>query len=316
MADIPFGYFERIYPTENDIAFASYNGINGNEVNYSNNLHQRNPKNCILANLDGFGVPQTTAGFEVSGTGGLGISVTGGRAYIQGRFIETNTGVTVAETLIASNDNFIYLQLNISGTVNVSPPARIVVVSGAIGAVHSPPANSTLLAKITTDATTITILTDMRSSQINIPVYLDALTAVSDISTIFGFSPYRALSVPMSGNCVFGGIFGVILTGGGGTPDVEIGIEVIGPNGTLSNTVTFTPNATSVNGLPTDYKAIYCPIDNSIGRYYGNILYFRTKCRRLSGSLTITMTTEVSGKDHNSINIRNCYAFKEWGAPN
>ena len=55
--DIPAGDVERIYPTENDIAFADYNGSNSSEVNFSKNLHWRKPHNAILANLDGGGLP-------------------------------------------------------------------------------------------------------------------------------------------------------------------------------------------------------------------------------------------------------------------
>ena len=185
--DISFGSFERIYPSENDIAFADYNGVNGTEVNFAKNLFYRNPKNAILAELDGSSNPTSSAGFVISAGSGLDVNITRGRAYIEGRYLEliSTTASYNVPGLIASNDNYIYLTLNISGVVQVSPPARFTVVSVALDATHARPQNSVLLGMVRTDATTVIYIEDLRPSQIS-----DSISLVDTVAI-----PHNALTL-------------------------------------------------------------------------------------------------------------------------
>jgi hypothetical protein len=163
--NMAFADFERIYPTENDIAFGNYNGVNGSEVNFSNSLNWRRKRNCILPNLDGSGFPTNLGGFAVSLDTGLNVRVAKeGRAFISGRYIQTLAGTYYTVPVDATKDTYLYLQLNVSGTVQVSPPAKLVTVTSVINAIHARPANSVLLAKITTNATDVLAIYDQRPS--------------------------------------------------------------------------------------------------------------------------------------------------------
>jgi hypothetical protein len=183
--DINFSEFERIYPTENDIAFAQYNGVNGSEVNYSKNLTNRYLKNCILPNIDGSGNPTGFAGFLVVDAGGADVAISRGRAYIEGRYVEMVAGADFTVTVDTDKDTYIYLQLNISGSVQVTPPARFITVSVAHKAIHARPSNAVLLAKIVTNATPdIVGIVDLRPSQMCDRVKLADMNSTSSVTGI------------------------------------------------------------------------------------------------------------------------------------
>jgi len=162
--DINFAEFDRIYPTQKDIAFAPYNGVNSTEQNFTNNLNTRYARNYILPNLDGNGVPETDAGFVITDGGGLNSIITRGRSYIQGRYFELLTGPDFTVPLDDDRDTYIYLQLQISGVVNDSPPAQFVTVPVLHDADHTIQINAVLLGAVRTDTGVITSIRDFRPS--------------------------------------------------------------------------------------------------------------------------------------------------------
>lgn len=184
--DILFTDFERIYPTENDVAFSDYNGVNSTEVNFAKNLNYRNPKNAVLAELDGNSNPDNVAGFLITAGAGLDVVITRGRAYIEGRYVEliSTTPSYAVGGLPATQDTYIYLELNIAGVVQTSPPARFLTVSVAIDAPHDRPQNAVILGKVRTDATVVTFIEDLRPSQISNSIFLPEVAMTDGASEV------------------------------------------------------------------------------------------------------------------------------------
>jgi hypothetical protein len=307
--DINVAEFERIYPTENDICFSPYNGVNGSEVNYSKNLHWRNPRNCILSALDGFGNPTDVAGFVCTDGGGAIVNVSRGRAYIEGRYVELNTGAVIPVTVDTDKDTYLYLQLNISGSVQVTPPARFITIGVAHGAVHSKVANAVLLAKIVTNATPIiTSITDMRCAQ-----FRDATTLYVPFGAFPGFGPATPagdLRVPTySGKyaCLTAYCLGFVsaLVGIG-----TLTVRATGPNGFVDQLQVlpiFT--ATTIAGMKK--FPIFINIPTDIGRYDNDyvIIQLRPSGAILRVGTCSDVTNVVSYQDVSSL-----ANFSEWGA--
>jgi hypothetical protein len=300
--DINFAEFERIYPTENDIAFSPYNGVNGSEVNYSKNLQWRRPKNCILANLDGFGNPDVSAGFVCSDGGGVIVNITRGRAYIEGRYVELNAGGSFAVTVDADKDTYIYLQLNISGSVQITPPARFITVSVAHNLPHSRPANAVPIAKIVTNGTPIiTSITDLRPSQ-----FKDCC----HVSIPFGGAPNPKgfVRVP-SYNGEYAYLTGYLY--GWVSALVGIGtltINAVGPNGNFAEVQTLpTFVATGTGGVKRFRVGI--TISTNIGRYDNdfvelNLIKSAPAVLNVGTEQMTTVLPEIGGM----------WAWQEWNA--
>lgn len=318
--DIDFILFERIYPTQNDVADVPYNGVNGSEINFSRNLHWRYPKNCILADLDGGGLPDDLAGFEVSDVGILDIDVSRGRAYISGRYIEMLAGADIGPiTLDDERDNYIYLQLQVSGIVGTTPPAVIKTVPVVHAAVVTPPVDSVLLALVITDGGDITDLIDLRPSQFNIPTNFLTTTAQTSGSEVF--TDYVAVKVPDIGPVSsFGGQI-LINPQNNSSVTFRWKVEATGPN--LVRSATGTGAATSSSAEPA-YGAVQ--LNSDMGRFAGNILYFRLSIERLTGSITIDAGTGLDLFNTTAIpwfggsarpsaaGSASTWSFKEWNS--
>lgn len=301
--DIAFSQFERIYPTENDIAFAPYNGVNGSEVNFSKNLNTRRPRNCVLAELDGSSNPTLPGGFVTTIGSLLNVIVTRGRAYIEGRYIElvsTTANYTVPVT--ADSDIYLYLTLNIAGVVNTLPPARFTTITVAHGATHTRPSNSTLLAYIVTNATVVTTVTDMRCSQFHETVYLPMrelprrqFVVVPD----FGFTT------------VLGGIVMLWKTAPTGSLST-VTLTVQGPNGTINKVYNNVANGTTAP--LADLLNVSIEITPDIGRYAGG----RVQVYITQSLAEVDIATDNQGIPINGfsqiVETAGTWYFKEWDA--
>jgi hypothetical protein len=302
--DIAFAQFERIYPTENDIAFAPYNGVNGSEVNFSKNLNARRPKNCVLPELDGSANPTLPGGFVTTIGALLSVNVTRGRAYIEGRYVELVTTTASYNIPVTTNsDTYLYLTLNISGVVSTLPPARFTTVTVAHGAQHTRPANSTLLSYIVSNATNVTAVTDMRCSQFHNSVYLP----MTDTKKYF-------VSVPDFGfTTILGGV--AMLWRTAGLPGLTtVTLTVQGPQGTITKVYNNVPTGTSAP--LAELLNVSIAITPNIGRYAGGkVQVFLTQA-----NVQVKIATNDQGVPINGFGTINetagTWYFKEWDAPN
>jgi hypothetical protein len=279
---IPAANFERIYPTENDIAFADFNGVNGTEVNFTQIMHNRYPKNCILPILDGSGNATSDAVFVTSIGAGLSVNITQtkGRAFIAGRYIELLALSAQNVTVTATKDIYIYLTLNITGTVVAVDPMQYTTVEVVIGAKHQRPANSVLIAFCTSDATNVTQVTDMRPSQFNIPVFFnfDRYDYMAGSIAPLATPQYIAVQVPDLGmRKTFCGMVCIKAATG---QSVVAGLEVNGPAGTVNNVITYTAAPPGANDV--ELKRFFINLDSiaaasDIGVYPGGFVLVRFK---------------------------------------
>lgn len=298
--DINLAEIERIYPTENDICFSPYNGVNGSEVNYSKNLHWRRPKNAILANLDGSGNPTALAGFVCSNGGGAVVNITRGRAYIEGRYVELNTGASFAVTVDTDKDTYIYLQLNISGSVQVTPPARFITVAVAHDATHSRITNAVLIAKIITNATpTIDEIVDLRPSQLCDSIFIDTETAPLIIPPV-GYTQLGMVDVgDIHFNKTLCGYFSLATRAFGGDSTL-VTVRATGDSTFVENTESSVYNISSGSNLIRGHVNIP-----------SSLFPFRKIHNFYSISYKIVPTGYVTGAQNS---LRNSWKLKEWNA--
>ncbi len=308
---IPFGDFERIYPTENDIAFADYNGVNSSEINFTKNLHARNPHNAILANLDGGGLPDGTGGFEViKQASGLNVGVQKGRAYISGRYIEILSSVT--EYIVAcdaDSDVYVFLQLNISGVVNVSPPASILTIPVSHGSAPTIPVESVMLALVVTDSTDVLTVQDFRPSQISNISYTD-IRIFSPFSNSNQFTKPKQpfVKMPVAGMAIGGNVI-IKNESNGNSMTANFDLTVEGPFGVLSKSYSTIPASDDPY-----YVSVYASED--IGRFVGNCIkiYIENVVVSLPVSYSIMSIKEPTNQIMPYFNYGSTWSIKEWDA--
>jgi len=222
-------------------------------------------------------------------------------------------------TLDDDRDNYIYLQLQISGVVDTTPPAKIITVPVVHAVDVSPPIDAVLLAMVVTDSGDITDVIDLRPSQFNVHTNF-LVKATSSGAKLF--SAYVALQVPaigpvttFNGNLIVDPVTLLTVTW-------KWYVEVTGPNSVIEQSGT---------GGSSSGKAIveeaFINFTDDIGRFRGNVLLFRIAIERLTavddvaagtdGTLTYPTDAPWTGADvfpSGVLGSFGTWAFKEWDA--
>lgn len=314
-----------VYPSELDIAEVAGEGNIGTETNVSN-LHQfTRPKNHIIADRDGDGIPLSTAGFIVTDDAApsLNINITKGECWIDGyRFIFSaeliDDATGFSRFLVAASPNthnYVFININKDGSGRVTN-ADLILSSVTSTTAFTYPSESVIIALVITDATKIVEVRDLRPSAFSEPTYIP----LNKKGT--GLSSKVSLYVPWYGK--FTTLKVLFATGNDSGLVAPAGkLTITGPIDSVSGPVVTAATPTTV-GAAKDIRALSIDIDNSkVGRFGDEFTVTETLDRGGyldlqieltaggTGGVMETFPVDLSGKD-----MRACARFMEWNSIN